>query len=560
MTVPTVRTGPGRALTLAAATMLAAGVVLAPTAAAQAASACGVTYQKTWDNGSAFGATVTISNGGSPVDSWMLAFSFAGEQRVTNGWPVTWTQAAGSNQVTAASNARWNGRLAAGGKISIGFNGAYRGENPNPTAFTLNGVACNQPAVEVVDNPYLGARGYVNPEWSAQARAEPGGGRIADQPTAVWLDSIASIHGIPDGAANVRMGLADHLDRAVAQAAGHPTVVQLVLANLPGRNCDRVAPNSELGPGDLPRYRAEFVDPIAEILARPAYAKLRIVTLVEPGSLPNLITNVVPMWNATVLCETMRANGGYVQGIGYAVAKLGALPNVYSYLDAAHHGEIGWAEPFTAMAQLLARAARAGGGTLASVRGFVTNTANYSALQEPFVAADAQTRLSRWVDHNQFNDELSFAQAFRTELVRVGFSAGIGMVVDTSRNGWGGPARPTAPVSSFDINTFVDGSRIDRRFTKENYCNQSGAGLGERPRAAPVDGVHAYAWIKPPGESDGASQVLLDDIADRMCDPFYTGPPRGSSSRTGALPGAPPGGVWFSAQFQELMRNAFPAL
>jgi cellulose 1,4-beta-cellobiosidase len=45
-----------------------------------------------------------------------------------------------------------------------------------------------------------------------------------------------------------------------------------------------------------------------------------------------------------------------------------------------------------------------------------------------------------------------------------------------------------------------------------------------------------------------------------MCDPTYAGPPRGSSTPSGALPGAPPFGAWFPAQFQQLMQNAYPPL
>jgi cellulose 1,4-beta-cellobiosidase len=405
-------------------------------------------------------------------------------------------------------------------------------------------------------NPYVGARVYVNPEWSAKALAEPGGNRVADQPTAVWLDRIAAIQG---GGA---MGLAAHLDQAVVQAAGQPMVVQLVLYDLPGRNCGRTASDGELGPDELPRYKAEFIDPIAEILHRPAYANLRIVTVVEPDSLPNLVTNTGTRYTATPLCNTMLANGGYVDGIGYALAKLGALPNVANYLDVSHHGVIGWEDNLAPTVDLLAQAARASGSTTANVRGFVTNTANYSALREPYIPMVDPYRYSRWVDWNQFNDELTFAQAARVPLAQAGFDAGIGFLVDTSRNGWGGPARPTGPSTSTDPNTFVDQSRIDRRINKGNYCNQSGAGLGERPVAAPAEGIHAYAWIKPPGESDGASiPIPMPGVNfDRMCDPTYTGPPRGSSTPTGALAGAPPFGAWFAAQFQQLMQNAYPPL
>ncbi|MCW6009718.1 glycoside hydrolase family 6 protein, partial [Micromonospora sp. CPCC 205371] len=83
---------------------------------------------------------------------------------------------------------------------------------------------------------------------------------------------------------------------------------------------------------------------------------------------------------------------------------------------------------------------------------------------------------------------------------------------------------------------------------------------GGRPPPAPAAGVHAYAWIKPPGESDGASGDIAGTPFDRMCDPTYTGAPRGSNTYTGALAGAPAEGAWFSAQFQQLMQNAYPPL
>jgi cellulose 1,4-beta-cellobiosidase len=160
-------------------------------------------------------------------------------------------------------------------------------------------------------------------------------------------------------------------------------------------------------------------------------------------------------------------------------------------------------------------------------------------------------------------DEQSFAQAFRNALVTAGFPSTLGMLIDTSRNGWGGTARPAAASTSTDVNTFVNNSRIDRRIHAGNWCNQSGAGLGERPRATPATGIDAYVWIKPPGESDGASQLVPNDEGkgfDRMCDPTYTGNSLNGNSLTGALPSSPLAGAWFSSQFQQLMTNAYPAL
>src|SRR5262249_52433179 len=154
------------------------------------------------------------------------------------------------------------------------------------------------------------------------------------------------------------------------------------------------------------------------------------------------------------------------------------------YVDAAHHGWIGWDSNFNPTAQIMLQAAQAS-GSVNNVTGFITNTANYSALKEPYFTIGSSVngtsvRQSKWVDWNQYRDQPAFAQAFRTQLVSVGFPSNIGMLIDTSRNGWGGSARPTAASTSTDLNTFVDQSRIDKRIHAGNWCNQSGAGLGER--------------------------------------------------------------------------------
>ncbi|WP_390889933.1 glycoside hydrolase family 6 protein [Dactylosporangium aurantiacum] len=152
----------------------------------------------------------------------------------------------------------------------------------------------------------------------------------------------------------------------------------------------------------------------------------------------------------------------------------------------------------------------------------------------------------------------------RTRLVGEGFATGIGMLIDTSRNGWGGPARPSLASTSTNRNVFVEQSRVDRRYRIMNWCNQAGAGLGERPRSAPAAGIDAYEWMKPPGESDGSSDPLRPDTDNRvvqpMCDPLYGGGIRNGYNPTGALPLAPPAGEWFPAAFRGLLANAYPPL
>ncbi|MEU2280447.1 glycoside hydrolase family 6 protein [Streptomyces sp. NPDC013178] len=553
----------------------ASGTALAvvPASPGIAAVPCTVDYKVQNDWGTGFTANVTVTNNSAAKSSWAVKWTYAGSQKVTNAWNAKVSQ---SGAAVTAANESYNGTLATGGSVSFGFQGTYSGTNAIPATFTLDGVTCNvddgggpttpPPGPGTgnrVDNPYAGAKVYVNPEWSAKAAAEPGGSRIANQPTGVWLDRIAAINGVGGG-----MGLRAHLDEALRQKGSGELVVQLVIYNLPGRDCAALASNGELGPTEIDKYKTQYIDPIAAILGDSKYAGLRIVTTIEIDSLPNLVTNTGSRPTATAQCDVMKANGNYVKGVGYALNKLGDVANVYNYIDAGHHGWIGWDDNFGASATVMKEAATAEGATVNDVHGFIANTANYSALKENnFTINDSvagkSVRESKWVDWNRYVDELSFAQAFRNQLVSVGFNSGIGMLIDTSRNGWGGTARPAGPGATTNVDTYVNGGRYDRRIHIGNWCNQSGAGLGERPQAAPAAGIDAYVWMKPPGESDGSSSAIPNDEGkgfDRMCDPTYTGNARNGNNLSGALPNAPLSGHWFSAQFQQLMQNAYPPL
>ncbi|MEU0252979.1 glycoside hydrolase family 6 protein [Streptomyces sp. NPDC006184] len=596
---------------LAGASGTAFAALPAGSADTAAAVPCTVDYkiQSQWDTG--FTAAVTVTNNAAAKSSWAVKWSYGGTQKVTSGWNAKLTQ---SGTAVTAANESYNGSLATGGSVSFGFNGTYSGTNAVPATFTLDGVTCNVDGGtggsttggstggstggdtggstggstggttggstggdtggstggggggdtgSRADNPYTGAKVYVNPEWSAKAAAEPGGSRVSNQPTAVWLDRIATINGVSGS-----MGLRAHLDEALKQKGSGNLVVQLVIYDLPGRDCAALASNGELGPNDIDKYKSQYIDPIASILADAKYAGLRIATVIEPDSLPNLTTNAGGTAGSTDACATMKANGNYEKGVSYALDKLGAIPNVYNYIDAGHHGWLGWDTNLGPAAQEFYKVATTNGASVNDVTGFIVNTANYSATKEPYFkvtdSVNGQTvRQSKWVDWNQYVDEQSFAQGLRDKLVSVGFNSGLGMLIDTSRNGWGGAARPTKSGPLTSVDDYVNGSRTDRRIHVGNWCNQSGAGLGERPTAAPAAGIDAYVWVKPPGESDGASSAINNDEGkgfDRMCDPTYGGNGRNGNSPSGALPNAPLAGHWFSAQFQQLMQNAYPAL
>ncbi|HTO72910.1 MAG TPA: glycoside hydrolase family 6 protein, partial [Gemmatimonadales bacterium] len=197
-----------------------------------------------------------------------------------------------------------------------------------------------------VANPYVGVRGYVNPDWAAKANAEPGGSRISNQPTGIWMDQIAAITG-----ANGAMGMRAHLDNALATGAGY---IQFVIYDLPGRDCAALSSNGELGPTEIGRYRTEYIDPIAAIQTDTKYNNIRIINIIEIDSLPNLVTNAGSQAGATSACATMLANGNYVAGIQYALSMLGNKANIYNYVDAGHHGWLGWDTNFGPAATLFA--------------------------------------------------------------------------------------------------------------------------------------------------------------------------------------------------------------
>ncbi|HEY6922472.1 MAG TPA: endo-1,4-beta-xylanase [Steroidobacteraceae bacterium] len=103
---------------------------------------CKVTYAITnqWNTG--FTAGVTITNTSSAaISGWTLAWSFANGQTVTQLWNGSETQSGANVTVT---NLNYNANIPAGGSYNgVGFQGTWSGTNSLPTAFTLNGTACN---------------------------------------------------------------------------------------------------------------------------------------------------------------------------------------------------------------------------------------------------------------------------------------------------------------------------------------------------------------------------------------------------------------------------------
>lgn len=140
--------------------------------------------------------------------------------------------------------------------------------------------------------------------------------------------------------------------------------------------------------------------------------------------------------------------------ISYAVNALRQNPGVAVYIDGGHSNWIAAGE--------MANRLRSAG--IEQATGFAVNVSNF----QPTAAL---------VDYGR---SLS------------GLVGGKPFVVDTSRNG--------------------QGARGDE------WCNPAGAGLGEAPTTATGDpAVHAFLWVKRPGESDGACGQCAGTPAGQFC-------------------------------------------
>jgi hypothetical protein len=123
---------------IVATTAIAALTVATPPASA--ASPCQVDYRinNPWPGG--FTATVTLTVA-TARNGWTLTWVFPNDQKITNFWSSVVT-APGPGAVSV-HNETWNGTLAAGGSVEFGFQASVGATNQVPTAFAVDGVACN---------------------------------------------------------------------------------------------------------------------------------------------------------------------------------------------------------------------------------------------------------------------------------------------------------------------------------------------------------------------------------------------------------------------------------
>ncbi|MGW2570906.1 glycoside hydrolase family 6 protein [Streptomyces sp. NPDC001537] len=239
--------------------------------------------------------------------------------------------------------------------------------------------------------------------------------RIADQPAAVWFADYSPAT------------IASRVRAVTSDAAAHGRVPVVVPYAIPGRDCGGA---SKGGAPDLAAYDA-WIDGFAAGLGSG-----EVVVVLEPDSI------------AQSGCLSDRARADRFASLARAGRVLKAAdPKVRVYYDAGHSG---W-NPAARQAALLKQA---GAASAASSDGIFSNVSNFQTTP----------------------DEIAYD---RQVLAALGGPAGLGAVIDTSRNGNGAPA---------------DGQ----------WCDPAGRSLGRAPTLSTGEArIDAYLWVKLPGESDG---------------------------------------------------------
>jgi cellulose 1,4-beta-cellobiosidase len=566
--------------TASASGYTAATVTATETASSSGGGSCGsgVTLQ-------ADPASFSVANGQTEV------FGVSLSQAPSAAISVTVSRTAGNSGLSVAagsqltlSSANWN--------LPQPVDVAADSSSAGAATFTISAAGCTPVTVTGTEtaasgtpaghvaNPFTGARWYVNPDYTAEvaASAAAAGGTlgaqmtsVGNEPTFIWLDHIGAIYGGSDNQSGAsgsgRLSLAAQLRNAVSKESGStPEIVPIVIYDLPDRDCAALASNGELSIANngLSYYEHSYIDPIAQILSDYADTSLRVVAVIEPDSLPNLVTNT-----SVANCAQAKSSGVYTSGIEYALNKLHAIPNVYNYLDIAHSGWLGWPSNMTPAVALYKQVASATTAGVGSVDGFISDTANTIPVHEPYLTATEsvdgnQVDSVQFYSYDPYIDEYTYDKAMYASLVAAGFPSTVGMLIDTSRDGWGGTGRPSGPATSYTSTAdFVNKSKIDQRPFRGDWCNPENAGIGALPQANPdssFPNLYAYVWVKPPGESDG-TYPAYSGTGDPHCDPNGTQTDgSGNTYPTDAIPDSPPAGHWFPVEFQQLIQDAYPAI
>mmetsp|Transcript_5745 Transcript_5745/g.9747 ORF Transcript_5745/g.9747 Transcript_5745/m.9747 type:complete len:557 (+) Transcript_5745:76-1746(+) len=412
--------------------------------------------------------------------------------------------------------------------------------------------------IRLPPNPFLGHSSFVNPARQKEydASIETADGQVKmnleimrNTSSAYWVDTKAKISGnTPETAEGIL---------ASASSKSPPELVVLVWYNLPNRDCDGQAQNVEIcctanSDGScnyadvsdcadgLEEYKSNYVDPFIHLLEKYT-GLLPVVIVVEPNSLTNLVTNL-----GNPNCANEATQNAYKMGTKYALEQLIAKTEATIYIDAGHGGWLGLEDTTVQFMNLLKELEL----PLHGVRGFSTDVSGYQPLGIMCPWEPDSTYRNGFclggknkddpccrdpcssLDKHPGNNELNYAQQVHMAAKGI-LEMTAHIIIDTGRNG-------------------VEDMRTDCA----EWCNIRGAGAGVLPTSdvPNPDIIDAYAWLKPPGESDGCTLILPNDQTcsrfENMC---------ASQVSIGSEPDeprAPETGKWFDYQAKQLAANA----
>jgi cellulose 1,4-beta-cellobiosidase len=368
-------------------------------------------------------------------------------------------------------------------------------------AAQIQAAACATP-VTLSGNPFVSRSIFANPFYASEVKSAAAeitdtalaaaALKVADIGTFQWIDNRAKIDIIEDTLKEVPC----------------EKLAAFVIYDLPGRDCAAKASNGELAVGELNIYKTEYIDPIVALFKK--YPNTAIALVIEPDSLPNLVTNIDEQ-----ACKNSAS--GYRDGVAYALKQLN-LPNIAMYIDAGHGGWLGWNDNLKPGAKELASVYKAAGSPK-QVRGIATNVAGWNAWDlSPGEFEDATD--AQW---NKCQNEKLYLEAFSPELKSAGMPGQA--IIDTARNGV-----------------------QDLREEWGNWCNINGAGFGVRPTSDTGSTLaDAFVWVKPGGESDGTSDTSATRY-DSFC------------GKSESFKPSPEAGAWHQAYFEMLVKNANPPI